>query len=58
MFKFGFDPLEFHEVMAHGLRKINYELSVLCTFVAPPPIGFAVSDSYKSKFSLVMLELF
>jgi hypothetical protein len=35
-----------------------YELSGFLHFCSPPPTGFAVSDSYKSKFSLVMLELF
>jgi hypothetical protein len=34
-----------------------YELSVICTFVDPPTC-IAVSDSYKSKFSFVLLELF
>jgi hypothetical protein len=33
-----------------------YELSVFCTFVVSPT-GFAVSNSYKSKFSFVLLEL-
>jgi hypothetical protein len=34
-----------------------YDLSVFCTFVVPPTC-FAVSDSYKSKFSFVLPELF
>jgi hypothetical protein len=31
-----------------------YEMSVVLHFCSPPT-GFAVSDSYKSKFSFVML---
>jgi hypothetical protein len=34
-FKFGFYPFEFHEVMAHGLKK----------HFGSPPTGNAVSDS-------------
>jgi hypothetical protein len=61
-FEFGFNPLEFHEVMAHGL-KIIHVLQIVssllfCRNTHTPPTGFAVSDSYKSKFSLVMFELF
>ena len=60
-FEFGFHPTEFHKVMSHGLRKIVSFLH----FCEPSPslflfffTDFAVSDSYYSKFSLVMLELF
>jgi hypothetical protein len=51
--------LNFTNLWPMDLEKY-YELSVLCTFVAPPlpPTGFVVSDSYKSKFSFVLLELF
>jgi hypothetical protein len=57
--EFAFDLLEFHEVMAHGLRKIIRIVSSLHFCSSLLPTGFAVSDtcSYKSKFSLVMLEL-
>jgi hypothetical protein len=51
-FEFDFDPLIFHEAMAHGLKKNTRIVSFLhfCSL--------AVSDSYKSKLSFVMLELF
>jgi hypothetical protein len=42
-FKFGFDPSKFHEIIAHGLRKISQIVSFF-TFVVHPT-GFAVSDS-------------
>jgi hypothetical protein len=42
-FKFGFYPFEFHEVMAHGLRKTLQIVSFLR--FDSPPTGFAVSDS-------------
>jgi hypothetical protein len=35
----------------------HYNLSVFCTLVVPPT-GFAVADSWKSKFNFVLLELF
>jgi hypothetical protein len=59
MFEFGFDPLNFHEVMAHGLREILRIVS-FCTLVhSPTPwTAFAVSDSYKYKFSFALLGLF
>jgi hypothetical protein len=54
-FEFGFDPLTFHKFMTLGLRKILQNISFLhfCCL----PYGFEVSDNYKSKFSVVMLEL-
>jgi hypothetical protein len=50
-FDFGFDPLECHEVMAYGLRKILHVGIVIffALLLSQPPTGFAVSDSYKSS---------
>jgi hypothetical protein len=57
-FKFGFDPLNFHEVMVHELRKILRIVSFLHFCCTPRLTGFEVLDSYKSKFCFVTLELF
>jgi hypothetical protein len=38
-------------------REKYHELSVFCNFVVSPT-GFEVSDSYKSKCNLVVLELY
>jgi hypothetical protein len=55
-FKFGFDPLIFHDAgwYALGLGKY-YELSVFSTFLVPPT-SFAVSESYKSKSKANLLH--
>jgi hypothetical protein len=54
-FKFGCDQLIFLEVIACGLKNItNCQFSALLL----SHTSFADSDSYKSKFSFVMLELF
>jgi hypothetical protein len=42
-FKFGFNPLEFHELWPMDLEKYH-ALSVVCTFIVLPT-GFKVSDS-------------
>ena len=36
-FEFGFDPIEFHEVMAHAVRKILHIVIFFLHFFSPPP---------------------
>jgi hypothetical protein len=38
-FEFSFDPLNWYEVMALGLKEILQIVS-FCTFVAPPPLDW------------------
>jgi hypothetical protein len=55
-FKFGFYPFEFHEVMAHGLRK-TLQIVSFCTLVVPQ---LALQSQIVRNQNLVffLLELF
>jgi hypothetical protein len=53
MFEFGFDPFEFHEVMAHGLTVDKYSLH----FCSPPPPLLALQSQIVTDQNLVWLCL-
>jgi hypothetical protein len=56
-FEFGFCPLVFTKLWPLDLEKKIWNIS-FPQFVVPYIKSFAVSDSYKSKLSFVMPELF